>query len=125
MSQNTFVLRIPGDCLTLSALLTRSLEKSGYRVVRSFDLQRVRTVHSNCECPHHSTTECDCQMVVLLVYLSNGELITLTAHGRDGITHLDLHEEVPTNKEIALLRIINEVFTQLNPSRKNEVSTSV
>ncbi len=42
-------------------------ERSGYRLVRSFDLQAVRTRQLEaCACSHHGTDECTCQYVVAL-----------------------------------------------------------
>lgn len=125
MSQKFSLSSVPGDCEIVSRLLTKNLERAGYRVVRSFDLQRARAVHSISECPHHGAIECDCQMVVLLVYLPNGDPHTITAHGRDGITHLDWHEDFPAEDEAALFAIVNEIFSKVNPLGKNPGSISI
>lgn len=60
------------------------------QVVTSFDLRTARAAHTDCACPHHGTSACDCQMVVLLVYGRDGGPATLVLHGRDGRTHLSL-----------------------------------
>ena len=113
MSQNTSHLSIPGDCEVVSRILTRSLEIAGYQVILSFDLQRARAVHTPCVCPHHGNAECDCQMIVLLVYLSDGKPYPLLIHGRDRVTRIDWGEALPENEAIALFTIIKNIFTQV------------
>ena len=125
MSHNTFLSSIPGDCEIVCTQIIRNLKRAGYQVMRSFDLQRAREAYTGCACPHHGKTECNCQMIVLLVYLQNGELCTITAIGRDGVTNLELAEDLPANEEMSLHRIIKDVLAQVNPSGKNEVSASI
>lgn len=71
---------------------SESLETVGLRVANSFNLQSARTAVYPCTCPHHGTADCDCQMVVLLVYGSDSRPATLVAHGHDGQTWLSLIE---------------------------------
>ena len=59
------------------------LESAGFQAMRTFDLQAARHAHLDCACPHHGTAECDCQMVVLLVYLANHPPASLLIHGSD------------------------------------------
>jgi hypothetical protein len=66
------------------------LAADGMKVIRSFDLQTARAAHVDCTCPHHGKDECDCQLVVLLVYDDQGTPITLVAHGKDNKTHFAL-----------------------------------
>jgi hypothetical protein len=66
------------------------LTADGMQVIRSFDLQTARAAHVDCECPHHGKDECDCQLVVMLVYDDQGTPITLVAHGKDNKTHFAL-----------------------------------
>lgn len=61
----------------------RKLEQSGLQTVRTFDLQATRLVHLDCPCPHHGTAQCNCQMVVLLVYQGNTPPATMVIHGND------------------------------------------
>jgi hypothetical protein len=56
------------------------------RVFRTFDLQLVRRAQVNCPCPHHGTAQCNCQMVVLLVYDGRSEFVSLVVHGHSGQT---------------------------------------
>jgi hypothetical protein len=62
---------------------TSKLEQAGFRAIRTFDLQAARSAHLDCPCPHHGTEQCDCQMVVLLVYQGDSHPATLVVHGND------------------------------------------
>lgn len=67
-----------------------NLEKTGFRTVRTFDLQAARMAHLDCPCPHHGTAQCNCQMVVLLVYQGKYSPATLVIHGSDTTSYLYL-----------------------------------
>jgi hypothetical protein len=60
-----------------------SLEQGGFQVVRTFDLQAARPAHLDCPCPHRGTAQCNCQMVVLLVYQGDSAPVTMVVHGTD------------------------------------------
>jgi hypothetical protein len=66
------------------------LHNSSLRVMTSFDSQLTRTTATPSTCPHHGTADCDCQIVVLLVYDKDGQPATLLAHGQDGETWISL-----------------------------------
>lgn len=92
--------------------VTRALTRTGLRVTRSFDLQVARAAHVDCACPHHGTKQCDCQMIVLLVYGSaTAQPATLVCHGRDGRAELilaDAPEQRPTPElEAAIVAALN------------------
>ncbi len=86
------LLTIEYTCDKAVRWATESLESAGLRIANSFDLQSARAALSHCTCPHHGTADCDCQMVVLLVYGADGSPATLVAHGHDGQTWLSLVE---------------------------------
>ncbi len=86
------LLTIESTCDEAVHWTRESLENAGLRVANSFDLQSARAASSPCTCPHHGTADCDCQMVVLLVYGSESGPATLVAHGHDGQTWLSLVE---------------------------------
>ena len=56
----------------------------------SFDSQRTRETAPPAACPHHGTVDCDCQIVILLVYEADGRPATLLAHGQDGETWISM-----------------------------------
>jgi len=70
--------------------LTQSLSNSGLTINRSFDLQATQAVHAGCTCPHHGTSQCTCQLIVLLIYESQKPPATLVLEGRDGQTWVSL-----------------------------------
>ena len=58
--------------------------------MQTFDLHAARLGLEDCPCPQHGTSDCDCQMVVLLVYGEAAEPAVLVLHGSDGQTWLSL-----------------------------------
>lgn len=68
-------------------MVVDQLADDGLQSLRSFDLNAARSAHVDCTCPHHGNKDCDCQMVVLLVYQGQEQPLTLVAHGKDGQTH--------------------------------------
>ncbi len=66
------------------------LTSAGFRVAQTFDLQVARLAHSDCPCPRHGTENCNCQMIVLMIYQKENDPVTLIIHGQDGRTWLSL-----------------------------------
>jgi hypothetical protein len=71
------------DSETATQAALRTLARHNLYVIRSFDLRSALQVHGGCECPHHGTTQCNCQFVVLLVYGEAAEPVVVTIHSRD------------------------------------------
>ena len=90
MDQSTYLLTLNFDSNQAIEQVSRRLTEDGFQIIRSFDLQTARTAHSNCKCPYHGMKECDCQMIVLLVYDKHGHPLTMVAHSQDGKTHFEL-----------------------------------
>jgi hypothetical protein len=59
------------------------LEQVGLQAMRTFDLQAARLAHLDCSCPHHGTAQCNCQMVVMLVYHKDSKPATMVIHGNE------------------------------------------
>jgi len=78
------------NCEQVQAWANQQLVGAGFRVVQTFDLQVARLAHPDCTCPNHGTDECNCQMVILLVYPKRGNPITLVIHGQEDRTWLSL-----------------------------------
>ncbi len=74
-------------CDTAVTEITGALENAGLRVMPSFDSSLAA---SPAACPHHGTEQCDCQIVILLVYGKDGYPATLMAHGQDGETWISI-----------------------------------
>lgn len=95
--------------------VTGTFEEAGLRVYRSFDLRTARSASIDCTCPHHGTADCDCQMVVLLIYGASGQPATLVLHGYDEHAWVVLAETPdPELEEV--------IATALNPSIQYSVT---
>src|SRR5512138_1729897 len=88
--------------------VSQQLTDAGFRLVQTFDLQVARLAHPDCPCPHHGTDECNCQMVVLLVYRKKGTPATLVIHGQDDRSWVSLanpmRKRASQHLEIAIRR---------------------
>ena len=71
-------------------LVCEILTGAGFRAVQTFDLQTARRAHLECQCPNHGTSNCNCQLVVLLVYGKQEDPATLVLHSEDGTTGISL-----------------------------------
>jgi hypothetical protein len=91
----------------------RQLQRAGFDVRRSFDLQTTRAFQSGCSCPHHGTALCDCQYAVLLVQSPDGSLLTLLAHGRDGLTWFSLADDPGQNASGLMVEEIERLLQRL------------
>ena len=112
MSQTKQPLTIPLECEAAVAQIIRRLKAEGLQVIRSFDLKTARMAHTECTCPHHGTEQCDCQMVVLLVYEGTGQPITMVAHDFEGKTHISIEYSPPPESnrllEAAILQTLDK-----------------
>jgi hypothetical protein len=86
MSDNSPFLTLEQPCDVAVEWLTDQVSQAGLKVMRTFNLQVARHAQSICPCPHHGTQQCDCQMVVLLVYEANLQPLTVIAHGYNNRT---------------------------------------
>ncbi len=93
-------LSINQPCDEVLQRIKEKLTQAGLRAVQTFDLYFARIASRECSCPKHGMEDCDCQMVVLLVYggaadvstLSDTGPVTLILHGNDGKTRLSIAE---------------------------------
>jgi hypothetical protein len=79
-------LSVPSSCDQALQLTKQQLSRAGLHSVQTFDLHAARLGLHGCACPNHGTEECDCQMIVLLVYGEGVEPATLILHGNNGQT---------------------------------------
>jgi hypothetical protein len=92
MSDNFPFLILEQSCDDAIDWVVQQMNSVGLQVARTFDLLVARRTHAGCPCPHHGTEQCDCQMVVLLVYgngnytRSAGQPVSIVAHGYNGQT---------------------------------------
>ena len=91
----------------------KQLMKAGLRPVQTFDLHTARVGLHDCPCPNHGTNECDCQMVVLLVYGKAEEPVTLILHGNDGQTWLSIADSPRQKSDTKLSTEIKQALEKV------------
>ena len=100
---------------------------AGFRVVATFDLQVARNAHPECPCHHHGTENCNCQLVVLLVYGRREDPATLVIHGQDGKTWISLATPIETgarqNLESSIRHILIHRYTDSLPPTEPSYDT--
>ena len=111
------------------AAITTTLSQRGYHVVCSFDLQSARANHiGDCPCPHHGTSHCTCQYVVLLGYpltrvgQANPPRV-LTLHTYEQTTRVTFHRDasVRESEASALVSALVEAAMMLAPGEPTRV----
>lgn len=113
------------DCVL--SWVSKQLTGAGLRLVQTFDLQVARLAHPDCPCPHHGTDECNCQMVILLVYRKQGVPATLVIHGQDDRSWVSLaspigkrpNQQLETAIRHALIPPVPEVSTPVEVAYEN------
>jgi len=96
----------------------KQLLRAGLRAVQTFDLHNARVGLHDCPCPNHGTDECDCQMVVLLVYGTASDVstpldtspVTLILHGNDGQTWLSIADNPRQRADVKLITAIQQAL---------------
>lgn len=88
----------------------QQLLQAGLRAVQTFDLHTARLAMHDCPCPNHGTEECDCQMVVLLVYGNAAEPVTLILHGNDGQAWLSIADNPRQRADVKLINSIRQAL---------------
>jgi hypothetical protein len=74
-------LTVSQACEQTLPWVNQQLLGAGLRSVQTLDLHAARASMRDCECRHHGTDQCDCQLVVLLVYGKMEEPSPLILHG--------------------------------------------
>ena len=103
-------LTVSRSCDQTLSWVNQQLLKVGLRTVQTFDLHTARAASHDCECPHHGTEKCDCQMIVLLVYGDSAEPATLTLHGNDGKTWISVADDPEHRATTSLTANIRRVM---------------
>jgi len=104
--------------------VTCRLSSVGLHVMRTFDLQAARHIHAGCPCPHHGTEQCDCQMVVLLVYGGDNRPISMVAHSFDGRTWFSLVDTPQQRADPRLETAIIQALITQNMAPSNQLYLS-
>jgi len=88
----------------------KQLLRAALRAVQTFDLHNARIGLHDCPCPNHGTDDCDCQMVVLLVYGKAAEPATLILHGNDGQTWISIADHPRQRADVKLITAIQQAL---------------
>jgi hypothetical protein len=73
--------------------LIGELERQGFHVMQTFNLQLARSHQVDCHCPNHGTEQCTCQYAVLFIndpQQTHKVSRTVTIHGKDDEVWLSL-----------------------------------
>lgn len=108
-------LALDQKCEQVQVSVNQQLANAGFHVVQTFDLQVARLAHPDCSCPHHGTDDCNCQLVVLLIYPKKGDPVTLVIHGQDGRTWLSLANPTGQRSNQHLEMLVRRVLTPRMP----------
>lgn len=107
-------LSVDRSCGETLLWLNQCLSRAGLRMLQTFDLHDARFQITGCTCPHHGTSQCDCQMIVLLIYGKADEPAALILHGNDGQTSLSLVDTPLQHADPALQASIEQAL-QITP----------
>ena len=107
-------LSLEQPCDEAIAWVVGEFNAAGMHVLRTFDLQDARLTQTDCPCPHHGTHQCDCRMVVLLVYGEIYPPASLVAHSHDGVTWFSLVDNPQQRADPHLEAIIRQVLSPQN-----------
>lgn len=113
-------LSIPSPCEEVLQATKKQLARAGLRPVQTFDLHAARLGLHDCSCPHHGTEDCDCQMIVLLVYGEAPEPITLILHGNDGQTWLSVTDSPLQRTDKKLMASIRQALESGTSARSSK-----
>ena len=90
MNHLTSLLNLHQPTEEAVAWTMQRLMACGFQVEQTFDLHAARMSQVDCPCPYHGTSDCTCQMIVLLVRSQKTQPVTIVVHGHDGQTCLSL-----------------------------------
>ena len=109
-------LSIHAPCDEALQLTKQQLSEAGLRPVQTFNLHAARPGLHGCSCPNHGTDECDCQMIVLLVYGEVAEPATLILHGNDGQTWVSVTDNPLQRTDKMLMSNIQQALEGQSPA---------
>ncbi len=94
---------IPVQCSPSEIIvqIAEKLRAAGFRVDQSFNLQLASQMNANCKCPYHGTSNCTCQVTVLLVYdAARNPPLTLLIHGYESQCLILILDNPATNPDL-------------------------
>jgi hypothetical protein len=107
------------SCKQALTWVNQMLADAGLRSMQTFDLQVARLAHPDCLCPHHGSSQCNCQMSVLLVYGKQETPSTLVIHGQDGRSWISLAGSFGRHSNPYLDHVIRQILIPPSPALPN------
>ena len=112
MSQNRPIFYLHQPCGDAVQDFVKRMNRVGLYAMRTFDLHDTRDRETACTCPHHGAAQCDCQMVIILVYGEDDRPVSVVVHGHNGQTWFSLVESLDTVNP----RLAAQIHGVLTPS---------
>jgi hypothetical protein len=116
LSDNTALLMLDQPCDTAVDWLSEQARQAGLSVLRTFDLQIARHAQTSCPCPYHGTDQCDCQLVVLLMYQDHLDPLAIVAHGYEGQTWFSVVDTPQQRADPRLEAVLRQLVKSPNQS---------
>jgi hypothetical protein len=110
MNENDPFMSMEAPCEQAVTAVIQQMSRAGISVLRTFDLQAARLPQTDCPCPHHGTAQCDCQLVILLVYVGDSNPVSLIAHGYEGKTWFSVVNASQKNADTDLFAFIQQTL---------------
>lgn len=114
---------IPAENIVPAIMI--AFQESGISALQTFNLQSA-CAPLDAPCPHHGTTPCSCQLVILMTVDCEGQNRGLIIHGNEGVSEIALIDHDPEWRLIAketilrgmrVLREINEDISETHGER--------
>ena len=96
------------DCNSAVMQMTMSLKTAGYQVMKSFDLDSIRSNTSECNC---NPNNCACKLVVLLIYAIQGPPFTLIIDSNDAYTEVYLENNSQNSLKSGWIGKLTQILT--------------
>ena len=93
--------------------VTLALAKHSLPVVLSFDLRAAQAGQSACACHTRSTSQCECTLVVLLVYGAAPEPLTLIVSGCGSQTEVRIAQDADVHPDPRLATDVFDILTEV------------
>jgi hypothetical protein len=74
-------------CEKATYWLANQMKRANLTLLRTFNSNDVRSSAAACPCPHHGANDCNCQVMIFLVYQKSQHApVSLVVHGYDQYT---------------------------------------
>jgi hypothetical protein len=121
LSDKSVLMMLDQPCDVAVDWLTAQARQAGVSVLRTFDLQIARQAQTSCPCPHHGTEQCDCQLIILLVYQNQSEPLAIVAHGYEGQTWFSIVDTPQQRADPNLQMVMRSLLSFISEPEINRI----